>query len=111
MTSKQKLVSIKLVHTLIWIFFNAVLVYLYYAVLTRTVGFWFWMGIAVIAAECIVLMALNWTCPLTFLARRFSDSDKENFDIYLPLWLAKYNKQIYSVIFAFLVLLYISLIA
>ncbi len=107
MTSNQKLVLVKLVHTIIWVFFNLVLIYLYYAVLTKSVGFWFWMGIGVIALEGIILAALNWTCPLTFLARRYSDSEKENFDIFLPLWLAKYNKEIYSVIFGILVLLYI----
>ena len=110
MNSTQKLVVIKLVHTLIWVFFNGVLVYLYYAVLTRNVGFWFWMGIGVIVLECIILVSLRWTCPLTFLARRYSDSEKENFDIYLPLWLAKHNKEIYSVIFAVLVVLYIAMI-
>ena len=34
------------------------------------------------------------------VARRYSASEKPNFDIYLPLWLAKYNKEIYTVIMA-----------
>ena len=110
MNPNQKLIVIKLIHTLVWLFFNAVLAYLYFAVLTGKVGNWFWIGIAVIAIECIVLISLHWKCPLSYLARRYSDSEKENFDIYLPLWLAKYNKEIYSIFFAILVLLYILLI-
>ncbi len=38
-------------------------------------------------------------CPLTYVARRYSDSTKDNFDIYLPNWMAKYNKQIFTTIF------------
>ncbi len=37
-------------------------------------------------------------CPLTLVARRYSSSGAPNFDIYLPLWLAKYNQMIYGII-------------
>ena len=39
-------------------------------------------------------------CPLTIVARRYSDSQLPNFDIYLPIWLAPYNKHIYGVLLA-----------
>jgi hypothetical protein len=42
-------------------------------------------------------------CPLTLVARQYSDSTKDNFDIYLPNWLAKYNKLIYTTIFILIV--------
>lgn len=32
------------------------------------------------------------------MARKYSDSEKDNFDIYLPNWLARFNRQIYMVI-------------
>jgi hypothetical protein len=38
-------------------------------------------------------------CPVTLIARKYSDSSKDNYDIYLPNWLAKNNKLIYSIIF------------
>jgi hypothetical protein len=34
------------------------------------------------------------------LARHYTNSTKDNFDIYLPAWLAKYTKLIYTTIFA-----------
>jgi len=37
--------------------------------------------------------------PLSDLAARFTDSHADNFDIYLPNWLAKYNKVILGVLF------------
>jgi hypothetical protein len=38
-------------------------------------------------------------CPLTVIARKYSDSQQDNFDIFLPNWLAKYNKLIFTSIF------------
>ena len=40
------------------------------------------------------------------MARKYSDSTKANFDIYLPEWLAKYNKEIYTTIVVCLRLAY-----
>jgi len=34
-----------------------------------------------------------------FLAARFTEERHDNFDIYLPLWLAKHNKLIFGVLF------------
>jgi hypothetical protein len=38
-------------------------------------------------------------CPLTLLAKKYSNSTRANFDIFLPNWLAKHNKVIYTTIF------------
>jgi hypothetical protein len=47
-------------------------------------------------------------CPITVVARKYSDSTRDNFDIFLPNWLARYNKEIYTtiVIISVLILLY-----
>ncbi len=107
MTSR-KLVLIKSVHTLVWAFYNIVIFYLLYAVLTNRIDYWVWVCIGLVVLEGIVLLVFRWFCPLTLLARRYSDSTRENFDIYLPQWLAKYNKVIYTTLFgiAILVLIY-----
>jgi hypothetical protein len=39
-------------------------------------------------------------CPLTGVAARYTDDRRDNFDIYLPLWLARYNKLIFGSLFA-----------
>jgi len=44
-------------------------------------------------------------CPLTVLARKYSDSTKDNFDIFLPNWLARYNKLIYTSFFVVILLI------
>ena len=96
MTAKSKLILIKTIHTLVWIFFNIVIFYMLYAVLVNKLDIWLWIGYGLFVLEGITLFAFKFFCPLTVLARKYSDSTKENFDIYLPNWLAKYNKLIYT---------------
>jgi hypothetical protein len=93
---KTKLTLIKIIHTLIWVFFNFVIFYMLYAVIIDKIDIWLWIGYALIVLEGITLLIFNFFCPLTIIARKYSDSTKHNFDIYLPNWLAKYNKRIYS---------------
>ena len=92
----SKLTIIKLIHMIIWIFFNVVIFYLFYAVIVNKIDKWIWIGLGLFILEGIVLLIFKMKCPLTVVARRYSDSTKENFDIYLPNWLAKYTKLIYT---------------
>ena len=101
----SKLVLIKVLHTAIWVFFNVVLFYLFYAVLVFKIDIWLWVGIGLIVVEGLVLLYFNKICPVTLIARKYSDSTKDNFDIYLPNWLAKYNKLIYTSFFLIILLL------
>jgi len=105
MQSEIKLIIVKMIHTLIWLFFNAVIFYMLYAVVNDKLDIWLWIGYGLILLESITLLIFKFFCPLTLLARRYSNSTKENFDIYLPNWLAKYNKQIYSGIMFIIVVL------
>jgi len=107
MTAGLKLTFIKTIHTAIWIFYNVVIFYLLYAVIAGKIDKWIWIGLGLFVFEVIVLLIFKMKCPLTIIARRYSDSDKHNFDIYLPNWLAKHNKIIY---FSLLVIIILMLI-
>lgn len=98
MKDNTKLILVKLLHTAIWIFFNVVIFYLLYAVIVNKIDIWVWICLGLIGLEVVILLAFRSVCPVTLIAERYSDSDRANFDIYLPHWLAKYNKRIYSVI-------------
>jgi len=104
----KELFLIKSLHTFIWLFYNVVIFYLLYAVIVGKIDKWVWICIGLIVAEGIVLLVFKWFCPLTLIARKYSDSIKDNFDIFLPNWLAKYTKVIYTSIFglAILILIY-----
>ncbi len=105
MSNKTKLILIKLVHTLVWLFFNFVIFYMLYAVIVNKLDHWLWIGYGLFVLEGITLLIFNYFCPLTVMARKYSDSTKANFDIYLPHWLAKYNKQIYTSILGIIMLI------
>jgi hypothetical protein len=55
--------------------------------------------IVVVMVEVGVLAANSWRCPLTPVAARFTEDRRPNFDIYLPEWLARWNKQIFGTLF------------
>jgi hypothetical protein len=89
------LTAIKLVHTLAWAAFAS-------CIIALPVASWRGAhGIAallfgIVAVEVVVLAFNAWTCPLTSVAARYTSDRKANFDIYLPLWLARYNKQVFG---------------
>jgi hypothetical protein len=100
MKSENKLTLIKVIHTLIWMFFNCVIFYMLYAAILNKLDIWLWIGYGFIFLEGLILLTFKSHCPLNLLARKYSNSTKDNFDIYLPSWLAKYTKLIYTTIFA-----------
>lgn len=90
--------AVKIVHTIAWVFF---------AGSTLAIPFYAWRGnfattavlIAVVLVEVVILSANRWRCPLTDVAARYTDDRTANFDIYLPRWLARHNKQIFGSIY------------
>ena len=105
MKPDSKLLIIKLIHTVIWLFFVLVIFYVLYSGITDRVDIYTWAGIGLVIGEGLTLLIFKMFCPLTLIARRYSDSKKDNFDIFLPNWLAKHNKLIFTSIFIVAVLL------
>lgn len=89
---------IKFLHTSIWAFFAGCIFaipivawrdkYVHASVLS---------GLVLI--EALVLVFNGWRCPLTAVAARYTDDRRDNFDIYLPEWLARHIKVIFSVLY------------
>ena len=94
-----KLTLIKSIHTAVWLFMNVVIFYLLYAVIINKIDKWVWICVGIVLLEGLVLLLFKGVCPLTIIARKYSASDRNNFDIYLPEWLANYNKLIYTTLF------------
>jgi len=94
----RRLRKVKLLHTFIW----AVLVA---AILALPFAIWFrhdrlGVGISLLVlGECLVLALNRGRCPLTPVAMRYTDDRRDNFDIFLPLWLARNNKRIFGLLF------------
>ena len=64
-----------------------------------------WILIGIVMGEVLVLALNRMRCPLTDIAARYTPDRADNFDIFLPLWLARYNKQIFGGLYV-LALLY-----
>lgn len=105
MQRNTKLVVVKVIHTLIWIFFNVVIFYMLYAVVKNKIDGWLWIGYGLVFLEGLTLLLFKFFCPLTLIARQYSDSTKDNFDIYLPNWLARYTKVIYTSIMGIIIVI------
>jgi hypothetical protein len=73
--------------------------YVFYAGITKTFGLMLWLSVGLILMETVVLLINKWRCPLTPIAMKYTSDRRENFDIYLPEWLAKHNKLIFGMTF------------
>jgi hypothetical protein len=90
-----RLRAVKLIHTIAWAFFASCVVLIPFAASQRRFGL-AGLLIAVVAIESLVLVVNSWRCPLTDVAARYTEDRGPNFDIYLPQWLARYNKEIFG---------------
>ena len=92
------LILIKLLHTAVWAFFASCIAALPVLALRRRFD-WALALSALVLLECAILMANRGRCPLTDWAEKFTDDRTDNFDIFLPLWLARHNKTIFGCVF------------
>jgi hypothetical protein len=92
------LVGIKLLHTVVRIFFAGCIVAIP-IVAARQQFRWVAALTALVLIECLVIAGNSGRCPLTDLAGRYTKKRADNFDIYLPLWLARHNKTIFGTLF------------
>jgi hypothetical protein len=89
---------VKIAHTIVWAIFAA-------CILAIPVLAWFGYDlqagalILVVFVEVLVLIANGGHCPLTAIAARYTLDRRDNFDIYLPEWLARHNKLIFGSIY------------
>jgi hypothetical protein len=95
---RAALVTIKTVHTVVWCIFVAAIVGVPVAARFES---WTLVAalVALVSAECVVLVANGMRCPLTTIAERYTDDRRANFDIWLPEWLARHNKSIFGTMF------------
>lgn len=92
------LVGIKVLHTLIWAFFAGCI----FAIpVLAWIGQYTYAGalIAIVLLEVFVLLLNKGHCPLTRVAARHTVDRRDNFDIYLPEWLARNNVSIFGAIY------------
>ena len=86
---------IKLLHTVIWAVFASSILAIPVATRRGELAA-AWALIGFVFLEVVVLAVNRMSCPLTAIAGRYTAQRQANFDIYLPLWLARHNKTIFG---------------
>ena len=87
----MSLAGIKLAHTVVWAFFAGCIVAIPFVDFRLAL-----ILSGLVWVECAVLLANQLRCPLTDVAARYTNDRADNFDIYLPVWLARYNKVVFG---------------
>ncbi|MGA8184576.1 MAG: hypothetical protein WB819_13130 [Terriglobia bacterium] len=94
----SSLITIKLLHTGVWAVIAGCIVALPVVALFNRLE-WAAALSVVVLAECGVIALNRGRCPLTSVAARYTEDRADNFDIYLPEWLARHNKTIFGTLF------------
>ena len=97
--ARRALWRIRMAHTIAWAVFASSILAIPVAVFAESFQVATWLSLLV-WVEVAILLANRFACPLTGLAARYTDDRSDNFDIFLPAWLAKHNKLIFGTLFA-----------
>jgi hypothetical protein len=98
MSPASALRLVKAAHTLIWAFFAGCILAVPVAAWARRFD-WAVLLAAVVFVEVFIIVTNRWRCPLTDVAARHTADRADNFDIYLPLWLARHNKTVFGTLY------------
>src|SRR4051812_49175252 len=96
--SPAMLILVKLLHTVIWAMLAGCIVALPVAAHRQRFDVAFILT-AIILTECGILGLNHGRCPLTDVATWYTQDRRASFDIFLPAWLARYNKTIFGTLF------------
>jgi len=97
---RNKLLFIKLIHTAVFVFMSACLVYILYCGITRTYNWTLLLAISAILINGLALLLNRFRCPLTTLARKYGAEEGSVSDILLPTWMARNLFRSAAVLFA-----------
>lgn len=89
-SERNALRTIKIAHTLVWAFFAGSIfaIPIFSFIQEHQIALCL-IGVAAIEVVIVVFNGMN--CPLTGIAARYTNDRRDNFDIYLPEWLARHN--------------------
>lgn len=90
---------IKSVHTGVWALFVSAILGIPVAAFRDRFD-WVLVLAGIVAVEVAILALNGMRCPLTPIAARYTADRRDNFDIYLPVLIARYNKEIFGALYA-----------
>ncbi|OGO07616.1 MAG: hypothetical protein A2Y92_00790 [Chloroflexi bacterium RBG_13_57_8] len=94
----MKIFIIKFVHSFIFLFMVACLVYILYCAIVERYDWTLLIALGAIFLEGLALLLNRWRCPLTSLAERCGAANGAVTDIFLPAWLTRHTFKIATAI-------------
>jgi len=87
--------AIKIAHTFIWAIFagSIIAIPIFSLMNAHHIAF---ILISIVSIEVLILIFNSMSCPLTSIAARYTNDRRNNFDIYLPEWVARHNKALFG---------------
>ena len=98
MHARDALVVVRVVHTIVWAFLASCILLIPVLAVAERLRFALVLT-AIVVCEMAVLAVNRMRCPLTDVAARYTGERSDNFDIYLPRWLARNNKRVFGTLF------------
>jgi len=98
MTQDVSLRAVKAIHTIVWAFFASCIMAIPILCLWRRYS-QAAILVGIVFIEVLILAANGLRCPLTAVAAKYTDDRSDNFDIYLPEWVARHNKLIFGLLY------------
>lgn len=105
MTKGQKIIIIKLVHTIIYIVMVAAIFYILYAGFTKTYDLLLYISLALLVIETVVYFGNGKVCPFTDLAQKYGDKKGYVGDLFMPKSIADKTFYIFGSLFLLGILL------
>jgi len=96
----RKLIILKIFHTIVWSFFVLVIMFILCSGIFDKINIFTWIGIVLILVEGIILLINGWRCPLSIVGEKYTEHTDIGFDIFLPKWIARNNKIIFTTIYS-----------
>ena len=96
--ARDALVVVRVVHTVVWAFLASCILLIPVLAVAGRLRFALVLT-AIVVCEVAVLAVNRMRCPLTDVAAMYTDERGDNFDIYLPRWLARNNKRVFGTLF------------
>lgn len=89
MIKHRKIFFIKLIHSIVFFFIVACLVYIFYCAVVERYDWTLLIALAAVVVEGLVLFVNRGNCPFTSLARKYGDADGSVTNLFIPLWFAR----------------------
>ena len=95
----SRIFLIKLIHTIIYFFMSACLIYILYCVITRTFDWTLLLAIGAIFIEGLALLLNDGRCPFTTLAEKYGAKKGSVTDMFLPDIMARNTFRFSTILF------------